>query len=204
MEPVAVALEWCVMGLASMLGFGGPLTKADRKRWADARTLPDLGELTALWLEGRIESRPGYYGRVDVDEHLAPGMTKALVACNRAGFVTHNSEGGVVTSRYQQHAWVFGFATPAVYNHLRRGLGRGLQSCAWPMRRGWAARKPPGDFGKVYEQLGKRELGSQWHGCSADAWQALTSALQVTFYDPEPGRNTLWGDLERAARRWRR
>jgi hypothetical protein len=29
------------------------MNRADRKLWAQARTLADLGELTAQWLEGR-------------------------------------------------------------------------------------------------------------------------------------------------------
>ena len=36
-----------------------PMSAADLAAWGDARSLPDLGLLTALWLEGTIESSPG-------------------------------------------------------------------------------------------------------------------------------------------------
>lgn len=32
----------------------------DLTAWRQARSLPELGELTALWLEGAITSQPGY------------------------------------------------------------------------------------------------------------------------------------------------
>ncbi|GGZ19658.1 DUF6919 domain-containing protein [Streptomyces nitrosporeus] len=35
------------------------MSRADRRRWRSARTVADLGELMALWLEGEIASRPG-------------------------------------------------------------------------------------------------------------------------------------------------
>ncbi|MGW1620979.1 DUF6919 domain-containing protein, partial [Streptomyces sp. NPDC002172] len=35
------------------------MSRSDRRRWRSARTISDLGELMALWLEGTIASRPG-------------------------------------------------------------------------------------------------------------------------------------------------
>lgn len=69
------------------------MTRADRRRWKSARTVADLGELMALWLEGAIASRPGYaarYGPDEETEHLVP----TLVALCRAGYITTCSQPG--------------------------------------------------------------------------------------------------------------
>ena len=69
------------------------MSRSERRRWHSARTLTDLGELMALWLEGKIASRPGYmprYGPDDETEHLVP----ALASLCRAGYVTTCSQPG--------------------------------------------------------------------------------------------------------------
>ena len=38
------------------------MNRDDRKLWASARTLDDLCELTAMWLEGELEQTPGHLG----------------------------------------------------------------------------------------------------------------------------------------------
>ena len=48
------------------------MNRADRKLWAAARTLADLGELTARWLEGRIASQPGYAANYGPDQRRSP------------------------------------------------------------------------------------------------------------------------------------
>jgi hypothetical protein len=106
-----------------MTAYGGTLTPDDRPRWAAARTLADLGELTAQWLEGRIDSQPGYYGRVDVDEDKVPGLTETLILLNRAGFLTNGSQAGFDgkgfdNARWQQLAAVTGFASKETYGWL--------------------------------------------------------------------------------------
>lgn len=67
--------------------------RADRRRWKAAKTVADLGELMALWLEGEIDSRPGYqphFGPDDETKHLVP----TLAALCRAGYVTTQSQPG--------------------------------------------------------------------------------------------------------------
>ncbi|MFH9983364.1 DUF6919 domain-containing protein [Streptomyces sp. NPDC017179] len=69
------------------------ISRADRRRWRSARSVADLGELMALWLEGEIASRPGYQPRFGPDEeteHLVP----TLAALCRAGYVTTCSQPG--------------------------------------------------------------------------------------------------------------
>lgn len=78
--------------------------------WRDARTIPDLGQAMALWLEGRIPSWPGYArgcGPDDETRHLIP----LLARLNRAGIVTTNSQPGFDgpgydRARWRQKAWV--------------------------------------------------------------------------------------------------
>ena len=54
------------------------MNRSDRKLWAQTRTLADLGELTAQWLEGRIASVPGYCGSpADETASLAPVLDRA-------------------------------------------------------------------------------------------------------------------------------
>lgn len=198
--------------LASLLGFHGPLTGADRKRWAQARTRADLGELTAQWLEGEIASQPGYYGAVDVDEADAPGLTAALVACNRHGYVTASSQAGWVGEGYGGHTWtqvaaVTGYAAPETVGQIKATL-RGYTVVGGPLRRRrgrgvvvtWCERSPYTTFGSV--SLADAQSG--YDGCSSEAIRELRSAWTVTVFDPVSGRNTLWRDLERAARRWSR
>ncbi len=69
------------------------MSRADRRRWKSARTVADLGELMALWLEGEIDSRPGYqprFGPDDETKHIVP----TLAALCRAGYVTTSSQPG--------------------------------------------------------------------------------------------------------------
>ncbi|MCX4682647.1 hypothetical protein OG413_46740 [Streptomyces sp. NBC_01433] len=69
------------------------MSRADRRRWTSARTVTDLGELMALWLEGEIASRPGYaarYGPDEETEYLVP----SLAALCRAGYITTQSQPG--------------------------------------------------------------------------------------------------------------
>jgi hypothetical protein len=65
----------------------------DSHYWAEARTLTDIGQLTAQWLEGTITHNPGYGGPGGPDDEtlaLAPG----LAIINRAGLVTDFSQPG--------------------------------------------------------------------------------------------------------------
>ncbi|MFI5068205.1 MAG: DUF6919 domain-containing protein, partial [Streptosporangiales bacterium] len=103
------------------------MNRADRKRWASARTLADLGALAALWLEEGIMSQPGYAAGCGPDEETRP-LVPVLAACNRAGFVTNCSQPGYWgDGTWDQRAAVEGFATPEVLGRiLRETDGTGL------------------------------------------------------------------------------
>ena len=95
-------------------------SKSDLAAWGSARTLADLGELTARWIEGTIASQPGYCGPSDIED---PALVPLLAALNRAGFVTTGSQAGESGPGYdgahwQQRAAVEGFAGPAMTSAL--------------------------------------------------------------------------------------
>jgi len=68
-----------------------PMSEVDAVRWLSARTLADVGELTALFLEGHLQQTPTHMGSPDT-ETIA--LIPVLAACNRTGFVTHQSQPG--------------------------------------------------------------------------------------------------------------
>lgn len=79
------------------------MKRSDRRRWAAAETLTDLGSLTALWLEGEIGQTPGYIGPPD-DE--TKEITPTLVRLNRfGGIVTYGSQPGFDGIGYDGAHW---------------------------------------------------------------------------------------------------
>lgn len=173
--------------------------------WRSARSLADLGECTALWLEGRIAEQPGYGGQVDVDEDLAPGMTGALIAANRAGYVTVQSQGG--SDRFGQQAAVIGLTTPDMAKWLAEAMPEPIRVAVWG--------RPPRDFreqrrwdlesGAVFgpEQIAGRSGLELWYaGCHPDALAEAFAAWQVAIWHPEVGPNDMWAALHEATTRF--
>lgn len=199
----------------ALLDRRGPLTRADRPLWASTRTLPDLAELTAQWLEGRIASQPGY-GRVDVHEDDAPDLTTALIALNRAGYLTNDSQAGYDGEGYdgahwQQVAAVTGFASWATVDWLADALvDTGFRIIARPCRTRWQW-PDPGVVVTYRDGVPVAEYGRQldaptiadllYEGCGDAAIEAVCAAMQVTIYDPEPASNCLWSVLRAVAGR---
>ena len=98
------------------------MSRADRRAWEAARTLADLGELTAQWLEGTIASQPAYTPGCGPDPETAP-LIPVLACCNRAGYVTNCSQPGETGTGFDGAAWeqraaVEGFASPAVAGRI--------------------------------------------------------------------------------------
>lgn len=192
------------------------MSKADAAAWASARTLTDLGHLTAAWLEGDIASQPGYMPRCGPDPETLP-LIPVLAAVNRAGFVTNGSQPGGIFARSQQRAAVEGFASARTALHLvsdasaaglwvvahnpRDRPGRRIQyEGAVDVTRmdGYA-------FTSFGAHLSRAHLTDSWTGygiCHADAVEAVCRAWQVTIIDPEWGRNDrLWPVLEQFAQK---
>lgn len=193
----------------------GPLLDADKPAWAAARTLHDLCELTAQWLEGRIQSQPGYFGPVDVDE--APYLREALIALNRAGFLTYGSQEGYEPSHgpapaggeWYQLASVTGFAARDTVDWLTRALdGTPYEVFAHPCKTSrWWRRALPGvtvtwwdgrRHTRFGHQMGEATIAGCYSGCSDAAVDVVCAALQVTIYDSTPGPNDLWPTLAAA------
>ena len=200
--------------------------RADRARWAQARTLADVGELTALWLEGEIVHQPGY-GDPRPGEEIGPDpetrdLVPVLAACNRAGFATNGSQPGEVIAGdgdgwpYEQRSAVEGFCDAVTLGRLRDAVAwSGLlvvehDPAALPRRRYSAERAVPVSRAAGQEvtgfgvQLSRRDLchGHVGYGeCHRDAVEAICGAWQVTIIDPEWGRNdVLWPALAKFAR----
>lgn len=163
------------------------------RHWNRARTVADLGNLMADWLEGRISKRPGYCGGETDPETRA--LLPTLIAVNRAGFVTDNSQPGcdevVQGKRWVQRAAVDGWiGDEALYRRLvtgarRMGLtvadGRAVIATEWGGR-------PHTAFG---EGGALRDLRVTWQGTSREAFAAIQQAHHVAIIDPQ------WGPSDR-------
>lgn len=188
------------------------VSDADHAAWQGARTLSDVGELTALWLEGGIASQPGYDGG-PADETWS--LIPVLARLNRAGFVTTGSQPGLVEegggTLLEQCAAVEGFAGP----HMATRLAEAAQAAdltialhcpaelpRWRYRyvKSVAVTRVNGrDFTRFGVQLSRSHIRSPHLGygiCHRDAVRALCSAWQVTVTDPIWGRpGLLWDAL---------
>jgi hypothetical protein len=186
------------------------MSDADEAVWAACATAADVRAATVLWLTGAIRSQPGYCGPVDVDEDDAPGLTDALVALNRAGVLTNNSQAGADCAgfdgaHWQQFAAVDGLADDATVGWLVESLfGTGLQIAvnSWvdvTFRDGRRYTR----FGGEWSRKMRRHLRDEWTGygvCQSSAVDELLACRRVVMYDPAFGRDDrLWPTLRAAA-----
>jgi hypothetical protein len=174
---------------------------ADLAPWTQARTLADLGELTAQWLEGTIPAEPGYCGGPDPE--TLP-LVPVLAWLNRAGYVTDGSQPGDTGGSWEQRAAVSGFAAPQTARVVIAAAdAAGLIVITDPVtprrRTRLAGRQPVTRIGGrpctwFGATLPARHLRDPWTGygiCHRDAVDALCQAWQVTVIDPEWGRDSL-------------
>lgn len=186
---------------------------AVRDPWANARTMSDLCDLTERWLLGLVRFQPSYPAPVDVDEGEAPGLTGALVALNRAGYLTDSSQAGFDGLGYDGahwrcHAAVSGFTDTVTVDRITKALGNTrFKMISNPVHRGWR-RRFPGVPATIREsavlavsgrQLSAQEVADIYDGCHQQAIDAVCAAQRVTVYDPRPGANDLWFALRDAA-----
>jgi hypothetical protein len=170
--------------------------------WRNATSLTDLGNVIVRWLSGELPRLPNYLAPVDVDEDIAPGITAALFTANRAGFVTDNSQGGVVWSpTARQLAWVSGIASPGMAQRLaEQARAAGFEAHLW--RKGDPRRTVTWDRGQPFTCDGwasPRVLHREvFPDVGPEGRAALDAAQQVSIVDPVPGRNTLWAWLAAA------
>lgn len=188
------------------------MSRHDRRAWRTATTLADLGHLTARWLEGDLKSRPGYQPRYGPDDETRD-LIPTLATCNRAGFLTDQSQPGYDGTgydgaRWQQRAAVQGYinnrdlleriqgaavnAGLIVLIHTS-GDGDGWRTSSYvpaTVREGM----PLTSFGG---QLTERDIQLSWLGTSSQAIMAATDAHQVALIDPDFNRDDrLWPLLD--------
>ncbi|MGW6872884.1 DUF6919 domain-containing protein [Streptomyces xanthophaeus] len=175
--------------------------------WRDARTIADLGQNMAGWLEGAVPSWPGYGADFGYEEgvdvrHLVPVLT----AANRSGFVTTCSQPGTDNGRgNRQRAWVEGIV------HDRSPLlGRllGLERQGFTVIRG--SRTPhlvlTEQDGQPFTTLGYRLprdwKAREWQGVGRHALRELRQhAVSLNIVDLTWGRDDrLWPALLGAVR----
>lgn len=152
------------------------MNRADRQRWASARDLADLGELTALWCTGDIGETPGHCGGPDAETRP---YLRILAAANRRGFVTENSQ----AAGPSWGAEVCGWARPSTLNRLSDTIGSSRLIVS-PLSRGTV-----------------REIAGWYRRyCHRDAVASLKAARFVLIVDPAANRNDLlWPTLARFA-----
>jgi hypothetical protein len=171
-----------------------------RELWPAARTLDDLGDLMARWLEGEIGYQPGYGGG---PENETAGLVTVLAAVNRAGFMTDFSQPGVpLVAGSGQRAAVSGFCPESLVCRLRRAaLGTDLVVLDFP---------PGLDVGAQIVVTVSAGEECTWIGVPLDGGNmdyiyggdlqpegllALHLAHQVQIFDPVWGRNDLLWDF---------
>ena len=198
------------------------MSRADRREWEQACTLAELGELTARWLEGDIASQPGCMSNLGPDSETTE-LIPTLAACNRAGYVTVDSQPGEAPGLgydgrlWSQRAAVSGFADDATAARILTAVeGTGqlviIAHDTPPERRWWPWRRPSTgmavtaaeDGHRVSTELGGRMSLGDLEDCFAelgqDCFAAVRDALQVTVIDPVWGRNdVLWSALDAVA-----
>jgi hypothetical protein len=180
------------------------MSKQDTALWRRARTLADLGELTAQWLEGTVSSIPGVVSGYGPDEetiHLIP----ILAAANRAGFVTDFSQPGEDDEGWIQRAAVAGFASPATFAALTAAAADADLMLT-------AARAAGDDWGTPITVTVDNGRENTWAGgaqgrsaiwdtygccCHPSLVETLCDSWQLTLADPQWGRDDhLWPVLQ--------
>lgn len=182
----------------------------DRRRWHSARTLADLGELMARWLEGEIASRPGYqphHGPDEETEHLVP----VLAALCRTGYVTTCSQPGLAGAghdgrRWEQRAAVELVVTgPALKHRLLEAardaglavvvndyLSGGVQDSRVPVTTRDGER-----FTFFGGRIDRADMATQWPGLNRRLYEQVTHGTYVSVIAPEygPAGERLWQAL---------
>ncbi|MEU7158878.1 DUF6919 domain-containing protein [Streptomyces chrestomyceticus] len=185
------------------------MSRADRARWRSARTLADLGRLTADWWVGSVRSLPGRRAGHRPDPALAAHVP-VLAAANRAGFLASAAQAGLATARVRQKAAVQGFTADPVLIHYLVGAAEkaGLDVVLHDWHDAFYAEHTGGvtvtrtAHGTVVfgQALAVQDIKALWPRLP-DAVDAVVPALQITLADAVFGpSDLLWGALADAVR----
>jgi hypothetical protein len=171
----------------------GPMN-VDRARWEQSVDLAELGELTALWLEGAIWGP--WNGDGPADEETA-ALVPALAAMNRNGYVTDFSQPGEKDGGWWQRAAVTGCCGEAEADCL---AGVSLKSelvviTEFPGTEQTYELPITQDDGRPHTRLAGRGVFDEpdhlWPGCHPRTWLLLGNSHFVTVCDPRWGRDDL-------------
>ncbi|MER6807498.1 hypothetical protein ABT319_36645 [Streptomyces sp. NPDC000678] len=188
------------------------MSRADRRRWKSARTVLDLGELMALWLEGEIASRPGYQPRFGPDEETAH-LVPTLAALCRAGYVTTCSQPGFAGTGadglwWEQRAAVELVVTdPALFHRLVDAAhAAGLTVRINDHRRDGGVQEQPvvvttrdGEpFTAFGGRISRADMAIQWPGLDRGLYDQVAHGTYVSVVAPEWGTagERLWVILD--------
>jgi hypothetical protein len=168
----------------------------DAEPWRSARSLEEIGELVAQWLEGHLLYQPAYLAPGPAAE--TSGLIPVLAAINRKGLVTRNSQPGrALQDGYGQRAWVTGFCTQKTLWQLEDlVLPTELVLIASPPLAGWSIGVPITIVGGRANTHGCQRLDLQGiqflYGADLPAGvAALSESWQVDLIDPSWGRDSL-------------
>lgn len=184
------------------------MSPEDLAHWRSARSLTDLGELTAKWLEGAIRSVPSVIPNCGPDEETR-SLIPVLAAANRAEYVTDFSQPGENNHGSVQRAAVSGYATTAAFTALVAAAAQTnlLITASRAGEKGWRTVEVVSlDNGCEITWAGGAQSIAAIHElygwcCHEAAVEALRNAWQVTLIDPVWGRNdVLWPVLKAFAR----
>jgi hypothetical protein len=184
-------------------------SRADRKLWRQAESLPELCGLMARWLEGAMVWRPDAGPDLDPETLELVGL---LARVNRAGFLTTDSQPGCDETGYDGRRWVqraavTGFVAGDRTLHALARVAEAFQ-LTFLVRSAHdqrdladvtGTRVDGGAYTWFGARLTPRDLQHIWRGVSPAALGEITGALQVTLIDPVYGRNDpLWAALDEA------
>lgn len=168
------------------------MRRQDRRAWAAARDLDDLGRLVARWLAGEIRQTPSHCGPPDPETRP---LAAVLAAVNLAGVVTENSQAASTPQDEQRagaswNAWAAAFVRDSDLPRLREACSRaGLvieTACRGTAHHGH----------RRWRGCPRSHLDGFWTERAPQARAAITSAWYVVAADPEDGRNDrLWPAL---------
>lgn len=186
------------------------MSRADRRRWNSARTVADLGELMALWLEGEIASRPGYQPRFGPDEETAH-LVPVLAALCRTGYVTTCSQPGLIELDVEGRWWEqrAGVQLVVTDRALQRRLVEAVRAAGMIVRvndyRRGGVQGPPvvvtmadGEpFTAFGGRVGRADMRIQWPGLRRQLYAQVAHGTHLSVIAPEygPGGERLWETL---------
>lgn len=177
--------------------------------WRNARTIADVGQVMAHWLTGEVR---GWSGHDDgVDSETLP-LLPTLVALNRAGFVTTNSQPGYAGVGYggahwRQKAWVEGVIdarSPLLNRVVRTAQAAGLTVLRGNRHSGVTPLTDRnGELtAAISGKLPRNYLARQWSCLDRHAIRELRDhGAAINIVDPVWGRDDrLWPALANAIR----